>query len=905
MKKTVFVVMMTLMIFILAACNNQTTVAPTTQPVTTSQPTTLSPTTAVPTTAVPTTSAPTTLAPTTLNPDIVLINSVYDWLDLGDLSALTESSGRIIMPSTRQGAAIAWEITQPDYIAANGVITQPDYTIGDQTVTITATITYNDTQRTKEFTALVKAHPSPENTPPLMFETWNDFENGDILPQTTSIGVWAPVSNKSYYSEFFIVSSIAGTVIPGESKALEIKALYERQISAPIFHSYDVLVIEADVYQTLGGSPIYLQTSSSTPAIGFGLAGPGSSFGAIYYRTDNGEEYKQNIPFDTWIRIRLETDLVNKTIEFFYYDSDGHLIPVTPGPVGYTMAENNFNELIIRSGSSTATEMRGPSYITNIVANRIESLPQPDDPVKLGNVTGIEASRIIENGTEFTVDEPVVRGYYGGQSILVKDVDYTLEIINPVDIYENGEYVVTYRITNIHNPSDIKVYEQTVTIFSAGDPNQISLATASIAHPLTFETRVNITIHRAEGTLHFVTSATELTGSEIMLSDNKVSIPITDTAMVIENVVVNQGEKIYFVVELNGLSNVAEVAVTYQELVLITTAQEFYDTLSISVASGKYYALANSIDFSEFTWNATMNNKFQAILDGQGYTISNLTIHKTGYRGGIFSDIENATIKNLVIENLVTSSDFAASGAFVGESRGNSLIENVVFIGVSNEVTIAEEYSNKDSYAALLVSRVRGGVLTVRNLSLINGSVENKNHYGGGLIGGNEAGTAIILEDIYIKGLTVTEGTHVSSVGKIVGGLVGRVRDTVSATRVVMLDIDVYGKSNTGAIIGKTDAVGLTLEDVYVQGVVSSSITTYVNVVVGNLANEATITNVWASDFAEVGTNGLNVADGYHVELEDTQVMSWWTTHLPNILSSSLWIFDQNGPQLAHVPLVE
>jgi hypothetical protein len=78
-----------------------------------------------------------------------------------------------------------------------------------------------------------------------------------------------------------------------------------------------------------------------------------------------------------------------------------------------------------------------------------------------------------------------------------------------------------------------------------------------------------------------------------------------------------------------------------------------------------------------------------------------------------------------------------------------------------------------------------------------------------------------------------------------------------------------------------------------------------VNVVVGNLTNEATITNVWASGFAEVGTNGLNVADGYHVALEDTQVVSWWTDNFPNILSSDLWIFDQDGPQLAHLPLVE
>ena len=257
------------------------------------------------------------------NQDQEVVDGVYEWLDLGDISELYNSSPRIIMPTTRDGVSISWSIDKPEFIQSNGMINQPDDETGDQIVTITATLTLNEVTRQKVFTATVIALPSIYEMPPIINETFEDYNDGNILEQ---VGPWMPVSGKTGTSQFTVVSSIPGVDIPLGSKALQIEALSELQIEAPLSHNYEVVVVEVDLMQTPDGSPINIQTSASGPVIGFGLSTSG-----IFYRVDNGPQPSVNIDMNTWYRVRLEADLVNKTIEVFYYDHDGQLLAVTPG----------------------------------------------------------------------------------------------------------------------------------------------------------------------------------------------------------------------------------------------------------------------------------------------------------------------------------------------------------------------------------------------------------------------------------------------------------------------------------------------------------------------------------------------------------------------------------------------
>ncbi|MBN2504735.1 MAG: InlB B-repeat-containing protein [Bacilli bacterium] len=884
MRKSLALMLLVFLAFGFLACNGETTTGSTTT------------TTATGTTTVETTTTSTTATTTTTTgmSDQDLVDAAYEWLDLGDLSGLTNSSPRLIMPTSRDGVSISWSISNTTYISTSGVISQPDNETGNQTVTLTATLTLNEVETIKVFTATVIALPPVEETPPLINETFADYDDGDIIPQTTE-GIWGPVSNKTGSSHFYVVSTVDDSTIPEGSKALKINAFTELQIEAALVHTYDELVVEADVYQNANGSPIYLQTSSSTPIIGFGLTGGDSDSGSIYYRTDNGDMIETAIPLDTWVRIRLEADLVNKTIEYFFYDETGNLVPCTPGPVTYT-GITSFNSIFIRSGSSTTVALNeNSSYITNIVANRPEALPRPEEGIKLGLVSGISPEVSLENGTTFTPETPIVKNYYGSQATLVKDTDYSVSVDNPVDVNVDGVYTVTYTITNLTDASDTKQVTSEVTVYSPAEPNVLNSVTSTVAGAVDHLTTLTVSIMRAEGTLHYVISDTVLTGTEIVASPDKVSVTVTATSMTLADLVVQPNEKVYLVVELNGLSNVIEHTVTHQELVSITTAQEFYDALhrSESEQSGVYFVLAADIDFTSFTWTVA-DNEFVAVFDGQGHTISNLTINKIGLKGGIFGFLENATIKNLVLDNITTTSDQSASGLLASEIRGTTIIENIVIMNSSNVVD--------NQYGAIIAGRIRSSTncsVTISNISVSDTYMESTNTYGGGLIGGMDTTTEVVFEDIYLNNFSVYESTSVTATGQMVGAIIGRVQGNTTISRVVGINVSVNGIKNVGGLIGKSDEPGVvvTIEDIYLNGnIVFDPTNDHANILVGNIADHVpTATNVWASGFTTVSVLGLGVDPANIINHTLTNSESWWTTNIPNILTSSLWRFNVDG----------
>ncbi len=883
MKRIVAMLLLVVLSFGILACNGDTTLF----------------TTTLPTTGTTTESTSSTTSGLT---DQQIVDQVYEELDLGDISHLTNSSPRLIMPVSRDGATISWTISNQTYISVAGVISQPDNEVGDQTVSLVATITKGDASRQKTFTLTVIALPPLEETPPLIYETFTDYHNGDIIPQTTS-GAWGPVSNKTGNSHFYVVDTVESGAIPDDSNALKVNAFKELQIEASLPHTYDILVIEADVYQTANGSPIYLQTSSSQPVIGFGLTGGDSTNGNLFYRTDNGDMIETPIDLDTWYKIRLEANLDAKTIEFFYYDDGDNLISCTPEPVTFT-GSTAFTSLFIRSGSSTTSELNENStYITNIVANRPEALPRPTENVKLGTVSGITEEIAIENGSVFTPEEPIVKNLYASRRTLVKDTDYTLSIDNPVQTATDGVYTVSYVLTNLTDPTDIKTVTSEVTIYSPLEPNTINEVSSTLAKGLDNKTTLTVSLMRPEGVLHYVISDVALDASQVVAASDKVSVPVTSTAMILEDLVVETNENVYLVVELNGLSNLVEHVVLHQEIVWISTAQEFYDALNLSESNqeGKYFVLSNDIDFADYTWIAS-DTDFVAEFDGQNHVISNLTIEKIGFKGGIFGMVENALIKNLVLNNITASSDQSASGLLASEIRGTTTIENIVITNSSNIVDHA------DGYGAIIAGRIRSSTncfVTIRNVALSDTYMETKIKYGGGLIGGMDTNTVVTFEDIYLYNVDIYEATSATATGQMVGAIIGRVQGDTTISGVVGIDVFVSGIKNVGGLIGKSDepTATVTITDVYLNGSLDFDPTNdHANILVGNIADQTpTATNCFASGFASIGALGLGIEEGHLIEHILTNQESWWTTNLPNILESDLWRFNVDGPILENI----
>lgn len=807
-----------------------------------------------------------------------LVDAAYDWLSLGDLSALTNASPRLILPTTKDGVAISWSIDKMDYIAANGLISQPTFEEGNQTVTLTATLVKGSISRTKTFTATVIALPSVEDTEPLINEDFTSYQAGNILDQT---GIWGPVSGKTGSSLFTVVTSLT-PAIPGSSYALKIEALTELQIEAPIVHTYDLVVIEVDLMQTTtsGGSAINIQSSSSSPVIGFGLDGA-----SLFWRVDNGSLNKTEININQWYTMRVEIDLANKTLEAFYYE-DGQLIAITPGKVNF-VGTTALQSIFIRSGSSTTTELRAPAYVTNIIANRIEALARPDEEIKLGAVTDIDATVSIEEGTTFTPDVPKVYNYYGAQELLTAVTDYTLVVTNPVDVNVPGDYTVTYTFTNVHNSADVKIVTQSVNVYSPAEPNEITAATATEVGYLEGLTDVSVTVVQPSGTLYYLLSQNATEDKASIMAGT--SVQVASQSIAIDDLVVGENTYIHFFVDLNGDSNIYALALTKEAVTEIATAAEFMAVFSSTATEiiGSY-ALTADIDLTGQTW-ADGNTSFKGRLYGNDYVISNLVITKTGTNyGGLFARANGAVIRDIVLDNIqVTAADRA--GILVGRVENTAThIENIVIMNSS----VNGASSNGVGGVIGLVSKdTELFNVTILDSTVITTGQKNV----GGAVGRVDGGT-LFAEDIYVRGILV-QSTVTGALDMGVGGLVGYIRDSVTsivtANRVVIVDTEIDSEVG-GALFGYIRFAGsATAQNVYVD-VDFINANLVATGLVGRVNNET-------DKISETTIFGSLVGATEHAQAQNlTNVavptdLAWWTTNLPVFTTNDLWALDTNN----------
>nr|WP_154960251.1 S-layer homology domain-containing protein [Paenibacillus xylanexedens] len=150
-------------------------------------------------------------------------------------------------------------------------------------------------------------------------------------------------------------------------------------------------------------------------------------------------------------------------------------------------------------------------------------------------------------------------------------------------------------------------------------------------------------------------------------------------------------------------------------------------------------------------------NAFQGNLDGDGYTIKNLTINATHSDfTGLFGYIErSATINNVILENIDVVSNRGYVGGLVGASDGN----------ITNSGVVTGSVSGGDgSYTGGLV----GDNFSAISDSFYKGNVSGTADVAGGLVGFNEGGTirnsfAIgSISGLYTGGLVGSNGGPLS-----------------------------------------------------------------------------------------------------------------------------------------------
>ncbi len=95
------------------------------------------------------------------------------------------------------------------------------------------------------------------------------------------------------------------------------------------------------------------------------------------------------------------------------------------------------------------------------------------------------------------------------------------------------------------------------------------------------------------------------------------------------------------------------------------------------------YIIMNDIDMSGFEF-VPISGYFQGTINGQGHTISNLTVkneNANNYNTAIFKYIRNVEIKNIIFKDVNISSVGSFVGVIAGDSYENAVFEKVGIIG--------------------------------------------------------------------------------------------------------------------------------------------------------------------------------------------------------------------------------
>lgn len=235
--------------------------------------------------------------------------------------------------------------------------------------------------------------------------------------------------------------------------------------------------------------------------------------------------------------------------------------------------------------------------------------------------------------------------------------------------------------------------------------------------------------------------------------------------------------------------------------------------------NSKTVKLANNIDLAGVNWkpigtNADGANKFKGIFDGQGHTISNMTVDQDDeveYRAAGFFGALNGTAKNIIFDNATVTSISAPNGEG-NTDNGIAVVAGSIYTSGSIEgVTVKNSRVSGNRYVGGISGYTYGSVknCTVEDTTVtstpdnLTGSYDNGDK-AGGVVG------AFWHESSYeISGNTVNNVTvkGYRDIGGIVGYANGSVTDNTVNGLTLIQDYSVLTtpKTTVEAVIGRHD----------------------------------------------------------------------------------------------------
>lgn len=252
--------------------------------------------------------------------------------------------------------------------------------------------------------------------------------------------------------------------------------------------------------------------------------------------------------------------------------------------------------------------------------------------------------------------------------------------------------------------------------------------------------------------------------------------------------------------------------------------------------SSKTFVLKNDIDLAGVNFEPIKN--FTGSLDGQGFSIKNLTISGTNGNFGLFDELDGATISNLIIDDV--SLNIIGNNGKVGALAGvvkNSTVKNVTVKGTVSAILTTHTggiighaenstIENCKNYATVTGYCRVGGIAGqyACEVKSEDGIIENNENYGAisglcstdeGFVGG-VFGRVYLVPGAYKKNSENWLKTIVNcnNYGKITGnaemtgGIIGGSKSPRYSTGDTYVDIGFTNCTNNGEIFGSAQYTG-------------------------------------------------------------------------------------------------
>lgn len=211
--------------------------------------------------------------------------------------------------------------------------------------------------------------------------------------------------------------------------------------------------------------------------------------------------------------------------------------------------------------------------------------------------------------------------------------------------------------------------------------------------------------------------------------------------------------------------------------------------------SDKYFSLTKNINLNEKEWTpigSSYEKSFKGTFDGNGYSVTGLSINSKQQYLGFFGDIEQGTVKNLNVTGNIISDFYNNGYGCVGGIAGTAYASYIIGCSYSGSVTSI----NYNTRTGGICGSVSGYVIGCYNTGKVE-STDKNSAYCGGIAGTTGSNSGII--GCYNTG-NVT-GTNGTKVGGIVAFNQAKVR----------------GCYNTGTV------TGVTYSDAYCGGILGSN----------------------------------------------------------------------------------